>query len=109
MRDKAIKPVRTKNNSNWHAGDPKVAKDMLIILTYCKYFVKVCSAGLENAVCLNEKVNKESKRLMPFLAAGEPTSGVYPSFDGREPSFPNPTANLVSTRRDHIFTCFTGT
>ena len=34
--------------------------------------------------------------------AGEPIYGVYPSKDGREPSFPNPTANLVSTKREQL-------
>ena len=29
------------------------------------------------------------------VAAGEPILGVYPSFDGRRPSSPNPSANLA--------------
>ena len=33
-------------------------------------------------------------------AAGEPIFGVYPEKSGREPSFPNPSANLVSTRKE---------
>ena len=33
--------------------------------------------------------------------AGEPIFGVYPSLDGRKPSFPNPTANLVSAKKVH--------
>lgn len=28
--------------------------------------------------------------------------GVYPPYGGREPSFPNPTANLVSTKKERI-------
>ena len=39
---------------------------------------------------------------MAFGPAGEPIYGVYPSMDGREPSFPNPTANLVSTKREQV-------
>ena len=35
------------------------------------------------------------------MVAGEPIIGVYPSDDGRKPSFPNPTANLVSAKKAH--------
>jgi len=37
-----------------------------------------------------------------LIVAGEPIFGVYPPYGGREPSFPNPTANLVSTKKEHI-------
>ena len=36
-------------------------------------------------------------------SAGEPIFGVYPPSGGREPSFPNPTANLVSTKREQLY------
>ena len=47
--------------------------------------------------------------LSAILAAGEPFFGVNPSSDGRVPSGPNPTANLVSDegyskRLDEAFT-----
>ena len=38
--------------------------------------------------------------------SGRPNFGVNPPLGGREPSFPNPTANLVSTRRNDIILCF---
>ena len=35
------------------------------------------------------------------VTAGEPIFGVYPPIGGRKPSFPNPTANLVSAKKAH--------
>ena len=43
------------------------------------------------------------KVLNAGMAAGEPNFGVYPPSGGGEPSFPNPSANLVSTKRERIF------
>ena len=41
-------------------------------------------------------------KLNAVLGNGRTNFGVYPPYGGRELSFPNPTANLVSTKREHF-------
>ena len=55
-----------------------------------------------NEILTLKKISATVKKLSANMAAGEPIFGVYPSLDGRKPSFPNPTANLVSTKKGHI-------
>jgi len=55
-----------------------------------------------NEILTLKKISATVKKLSANMAAGEPIFGVYPPLDGRKPSFPNPTANLVSTKKGHI-------
>lgn len=70
-----------------------------LLLTFTTLFAKLFSSkGGAHA-----RINLISDRMPNTIkVAGDPTFGVYPSPDGREPSFPNPTANLAGTKRDHI-------
>jgi len=68
-------------------------------LTFTTLFAKLFSSEGD----VYARINLISDRMPNTIkVAGEPTFGVYPSPDGREPSFPNPTANLAGTKRDHI-------
>ena len=55
-----------------------------------------------NEILTQNLLSATVKVLNAGMAAGEPNFGVYLSIDSRRPSFPNPTANLVSAKRDHI-------
>ena len=54
-----------------------------------------------NEILTQEYMFGNLNMLNVHWTAGEPILGVYPSLDGRKPSFPNPTANLVSAKKVH--------
>ena len=54
-----------------------------------------------NEILTQEYMFGNLNMLNVHWTAGEPIFGVYLSCDSRKPSFPNPTANLVSAKKVH--------